>query len=63
MTAERPIIVAGCAVLHTLADDFAIEGFVISDRSLREGVLVDALLRRARIEGGNLLALLTQLAP
>jgi Exopolyphosphatase len=40
------IIVAGAAVLHTLADDLKIDGFLISDRSLREGVLVDALLRR-----------------
>ncbi|HVK04249.1 MAG TPA: Ppx/GppA phosphatase family protein [Armatimonadaceae bacterium] len=45
------IIVSGAAVLHTLADDLKIDGFLISDRSLREGVLVDALIRRLKASG------------
>jgi exopolyphosphatase/guanosine-5'-triphosphate,3'-diphosphate pyrophosphatase len=41
------IIVSGAAVLETLAEVLNIKGFVIADRSLREGVLIDVQLRRA----------------
>ncbi len=41
------IIVAGAAVLQTLAEELKTDGLLISDRSLREGVLVDSLQRRA----------------
>jgi exopolyphosphatase/guanosine-5'-triphosphate,3'-diphosphate pyrophosphatase len=47
------IIVSGAAVLHAIAEDLGVEGFVISDRSLREGVLVDALLRRLSAADGD----------
>ncbi|MBC8142769.1 MAG: Ppx/GppA family phosphatase [Armatimonadetes bacterium] len=40
------IIISGAAVLLTLADELHLERFVIAERSLREGVLVDAILRR-----------------
>lgn len=40
------IIVAGAAVLQTLAEELKTDGLLISDRSLREGVLVDCLQRR-----------------
>lgn len=40
------IIVSGAAVLQTILEDVKAEGALISDRSLREGVLVDALMRR-----------------
>lgn len=42
------IIMAGAAVLETLAEMLKVDGFVISDRSLREGVLEDVLLRRTK---------------
>lgn len=45
------IIVSGAAVLETLAEVLKIEGFVIADRSLREGVLIDVQLRRAGTGG------------
>jgi exopolyphosphatase/guanosine-5'-triphosphate,3'-diphosphate pyrophosphatase len=41
------IIVSGASVLLTIAEELGIEGYTISDRSLREGVLVDAIQRRA----------------
>lgn len=41
------IIISGGTVLLTLVEDLGVDGLVISERSLREGVLVDALLRRA----------------
>lgn len=44
------IIISGAAVLQTLTEDLGIEGLQIADRSLREGVIVDALMRR---EGAN----------
>ena len=37
--------------LQTLAEELDIDRFLIADRSLREGVLVDALLRRAGTDG------------
>jgi exopolyphosphatase/guanosine-5'-triphosphate,3'-diphosphate pyrophosphatase len=40
------IIISGAAVLQTLCEDLGIEALQISDRSLREGVLVEALRRR-----------------
>ncbi len=40
------IIVSGAAVLLTLADELRLSEFIIAERSLREGVLVDAILRR-----------------
>jgi exopolyphosphatase/guanosine-5'-triphosphate,3'-diphosphate pyrophosphatase len=46
------IIISGAAVLQTLADDLRINGLLISDRSLREGVLVDAIRRRNGGGGG-----------
>ncbi len=46
------IIVAGAAVLLTLAEETGVTGFRIADRSLREGVIVDALLRRAGEKAG-----------
>jgi exopolyphosphatase / guanosine-5'-triphosphate,3'-diphosphate pyrophosphatase len=45
------IIVSGASVLTTIAEELDIEDYVISDRSLREGVLVDALQRRAPDNG------------
>jgi exopolyphosphatase/guanosine-5'-triphosphate,3'-diphosphate pyrophosphatase len=41
------IIISGAAVLQTIAEEMGISSLLISDRSLREGVLVDALKRRA----------------
>ena len=41
------IIVSGAAVLQTLCEDLKIESLRISDRSLREGVLVEVMRRRA----------------
>lgn len=41
------IIISGAAVLQTIAEELGLDGLRISDRSLREGVLVDALRRRA----------------
>lgn len=46
------IIVGGGTILRTLAEELGIERFIIADRSLREGILVDALLRRADSLGG-----------
>ena len=49
------IIISGAAILQTLGEMLDIRGFVIADRSLREGILVDALLRRTgtdRYEAG-----------
>ncbi|MDX1933767.1 MAG: Ppx/GppA phosphatase family protein [Capsulimonadales bacterium] len=46
------IIVAGAAVLLTLAEEASVPGFRIADRSLREGVIVDALLRRGGEKAG-----------
>lgn len=43
------IIVSGAAVLQTVAEELDVEGLLISDRSLREGVIVDAMLRRQGI--------------
>lgn len=40
------IIVSGAAVLLTLAEELNISAFRIAERSLREGVLVEAILRR-----------------
>jgi exopolyphosphatase/guanosine-5'-triphosphate,3'-diphosphate pyrophosphatase len=40
------IILSGAAVLQTIAEELGVEGLLIADRSLREGVIVDALLRR-----------------
>lgn len=40
------IIISGAAILLTLAEELHLERFVIAERSLREGVLVDAILRR-----------------
>lgn len=40
------IIISGAAVLLTLAEELKLTGFRIAERSLREGVLVDAILRR-----------------
>ncbi len=40
------IIVSGAAVLLTLAEELKLKGYRIAERSLREGVLVDAILRR-----------------
>ncbi|MBC7805050.1 MAG: Ppx/GppA family phosphatase [Akkermansiaceae bacterium] len=40
------IIISGAAVLLTLAEELKLPGFRIAERSLREGVLVDAILRR-----------------
>ena len=39
------IIISGAAVLQTLVEEFGVGSLQISDRSLREGVLVDALAR------------------
>ena len=40
------IIISGAAVLLTLAEELKLTGYIIAERSLREGVLVDAILRR-----------------
>jgi exopolyphosphatase/guanosine-5'-triphosphate,3'-diphosphate pyrophosphatase len=46
------IIISGAAVLQTLTEDLGIEGLQIADRSLREGVIVDAMLRRQGANSG-----------
>lgn len=46
------IIISGGAVLLTLVEELKIGGLVIADRSLREGVIVDAIRRRAGGAGG-----------
>jgi exopolyphosphatase/guanosine-5'-triphosphate,3'-diphosphate pyrophosphatase len=47
------IIVSGAAVLQTLAEELRLDGLLLSDRSLREGIIVDSLLRRtASAENG-----------
>jgi exopolyphosphatase/guanosine-5'-triphosphate,3'-diphosphate pyrophosphatase len=46
------IIISGAAVLQTLTEDLGIDGLQIADRSLREGVIVDALLRRQGTNSG-----------
>jgi exopolyphosphatase/guanosine-5'-triphosphate,3'-diphosphate pyrophosphatase len=46
------IIISGAAVLQTLTEDLGIDGLQIADRSLREGVIVDALLRRQGTSSG-----------
>ncbi len=46
------IIISGAAVLQTLTEDLGIDGLQIADRSLREGVIVDALLRRQGASSG-----------
>jgi len=42
------IIVGGGTILLTVAEELNIDRFIIADRSLREGILVDALLRRVQ---------------
>jgi exopolyphosphatase/guanosine-5'-triphosphate,3'-diphosphate pyrophosphatase len=46
------IIISGAAVLQTLTEDLGIDGLQIADRSLREGIIVDALLRRQGASSG-----------
>ncbi|GAB4463276.1 MAG: Ppx/GppA phosphatase family protein [Armatimonadaceae bacterium] len=46
------IIISGSAVLLTLVEALNLDSLTIAERSLREGVLVDALLRRIGAEGG-----------
>lgn len=46
------IIISGGAVLLTLMEELQADSLTIAERSLREGVLVDAFLRRAEAGGG-----------
>ena len=46
MTPERAdIIIAGAAIIHTLMEDLKLEHIQVSSRSLRNGLLVDYLMR------------------
>ncbi|MBC8102465.1 MAG: Ppx/GppA family phosphatase [Cytophagales bacterium] len=47
------IILSGAAVLQTLAEDLGVDGLQVADRSLREGVIVDALLRRQGVSASD----------